>query len=64
MTNPAEHHGIKQPGLSGPAWFDHGSAAFSSKSTARKEAAARIAKIPLPLSRYIASVYLPLRAAA
>jgi hypothetical protein len=31
----------------------------NSKSTARKMASAMIAKIPLPLSRHIASVYRP-----
>ena len=52
--------GIKQPGLSGPAWFDKGAAAFSSSSSSsRKRAAALIAKIPLPLSRHIARVYRP-----
>ena len=29
------------------------------QSSARKQASARIAKIPLPLSRYIAQVYRP-----
>jgi hypothetical protein len=76
MTNPAEHDdGIKQPGLSGTrangkgdAWFQDGAARHSSKSNARKQAAATIAKIPLPLSRYIAAVFKPepivMRAAA
>ena len=36
----------------------------NSKSSARKAASARIAKIPLPLSRWIASLYLPQRIAA
>ena len=58
--------GLKQPGLSGPrkngkgdAWFQDGAAQHGSKSSARKMASAMIAKIPLPLSRHIAAVYLP-----
>lgn len=49
-------HGYK-PGVQGPR--NHGSG-----SKARKAASARIAKIPLTLSRYIASHYLPERVAA
>jgi hypothetical protein len=50
----------KQPGH----WFKDsgtasGSAKFSSKSRQRKQWSAHIAKIPLPLSRYIAQVYKP-----
>ena len=62
MTNPAEH-GIK---TSGDSWFSNdkmlgrqGPAVFGSKSTARKAASAQIAKIPLPLARYIGSVFRP-----
>jgi hypothetical protein len=60
MTNPAEHDGIKQGG----DWFNAASVksisrSTSSKSPARKRAAAMIAKIPLPLSRYIARTYRP-----
>lgn len=54
---------------SGAAWFDGkphdkmlgnlGPAAYGSKSPKRKAASALIAKIPLPLSRHIARVYLP-----
>lgn len=58
--------GIKQHG-SGREWFaGEGkiSRLTSSKSPARKAASAMIAKIPLPLSRYIASVYKPERTAA
>lgn len=45
-------------------WFNDGAdpnrmAAFSSKSSARKVASARIAKIPSALSRYIGEVYKP-----
>ena len=50
---------IKQPGLSGAAWFDRGAAALSSKSTARKAASAQIAKIPFALSSHIARAYKP-----
>lgn len=56
--------GIKQPGLSGPAWFDKGAASFSSSSSSRKRAAAIIAKIPLPLSRYLAKTFYPEELAA
>jgi hypothetical protein len=59
---------------SGAAWFDgtprdkmlgdKGPAAFSSKSVARKEASAQIAKIPLPLSRYIGRTFWPEQEAA
>jgi len=60
LTNPAEH-GIKQHG-SGREWFAGDgkiSRITSSKSPARKFASAMIAKIPLTLSRHIASVYHP-----
>lgn len=62
----AEQHagaGIKQ---GGNWWHDPTSASrtSSSKSPARKAAAARIAKIPLTLSQHIARHYLPQRAAA
>jgi hypothetical protein len=56
--------GIKQHG-SGREWFS-GEGTFgrlSSKSPARKAASALIAKIPLTLSRHIAKVYYPERAA-
>lgn len=58
--------GRKQPGLSGvrangkgDRWFQDGAAAHGSKSSARKAASALIAKIPLPLSRWIARSYYP-----
>jgi hypothetical protein len=58
--------GIKQPGLSGmrtngkgDGWFEKGAAAHGSKSSARKEASARIAKIPLPLALHIARSFKP-----
>lgn len=54
---------------SGAAWFDgkptdkilghRGPAAYSSKSSLRKQASAMIAKIPLTLARHIARVYCP-----
>jgi len=48
----------------GGGWFNDGTdpnrmAAFSSKSSARKAASARIAKIPERLSRYVGRVYRP-----
>jgi len=62
LTNPAEwsEDGTKQGG----DWFNAASGysisrRTSSRSTARKRAAAVIAKIPLVLSRHIASVYRP-----
>lgn len=58
--------GVKQPGLSGvrangkgDKWFQDGAAPSGSKSSARKAASARIAKIPLALSSWIARTYLP-----
>ena len=57
-TNPAEHDGIKQ---GGEWWHDPDSLTvkYSSKSNARKQASAMIAKIPLTLSRHVAQVYHP-----
>jgi hypothetical protein len=52
-------YGIKQGGLSGPEWFDKGVARFSSRSAARKEASAQIAKIPFPLAQHIARCFKP-----
>ena len=58
--------GRKQPGLSGvrnngkgDKWFQDGAAQHGSKSSARKAASAKIAKIPLTLSSHIARVYFP-----
>lgn len=59
LTNQRESEAIKQPGLSGPAWFDHGASEYSSKSDGRKAAAARLAKIPFELARHVAAVYKP-----
>jgi hypothetical protein len=56
--------GTKQPGLPGVLWFDQGAASFASKSPARKAASAMIAKIPLPLARWIGRAWYPLRDAA
>jgi hypothetical protein len=53
--------GVKQH-KSGRHWFadpDSISGSTGSKSSARKEASARIAKIPLPLARHIARAYYP-----
>ncbi len=56
--------GLKQPGISGPrtngkgdSWFQDGAARHGSKSSARKAASAKIAMIPLPLSRHIGATY-------
>jgi hypothetical protein len=60
--NPV-HDGVKQGG----GWFgdatEHALRRHSSKSTARKAASARIAKIPPPLARWIAQCYRPLECA-
>lgn len=66
QTASVNAHGVKQPGLSGirengkgDAWFQDGAARHGSKSSARKAASAMIAKIPLPLSRHVASTFRP-----
>jgi len=58
--------GVKLTGLSGrhtngkgSAWFQGGATRHGSKSSARKAASARIAKIPLQLSRHIAAHWKP-----
>ena len=64
LTNQAESDAIKQPMGSGD-WFsrearDGGSIAkYGSKSNARKQASAMIAKIPRPLSEYVARAFWP-----
>lgn len=50
--------GVKQHG-SGAIWFDTGIAHLPSSSGRRKAASAQIAKIPLPLSTWIAKTYKP-----
>lgn len=55
--NPRDS-GVKQRG-SGPAWFDMGICKTASRSSARKAASARIAKIPFALARHIAHCYHP-----
>ena len=60
LTSPRENaSGIK----CGGDWFNDSQPSISrmtsSKSKSRKAASAHIAKIPLPLSRYIAAVYKP-----
>ena len=56
-----DYQGIKQRGSGRERFAGEGkiSRLTSSKSAARKAASAMIAKIPLPLSRYIARVYYP-----
>jgi len=55
-TNPAEDNGVKQGGT---WWHDEGSISRTteSKSPTRKAASAMIAKIPLPLARYIGATF-------
>ena len=60
------YSGTKQPGIGGrrangkgDAWFQDGAARHGSTSPQRKAASAMIAKIPLPLSRYIAATFRP-----
>ena len=48
-----KHHG------SGAVWFDTGPASLPSASPRRKMASAMIAKIPLPLSRWVARSWAP-----
>jgi len=62
-----QNAGVKQPGISGmrengkgDAWFQDGAARSGSKSKARKAVSAAIAKIPFPVSSYIARIYKPL----
>jgi hypothetical protein len=56
LTNQAESDGVKHA-ASGAVWFDTGPASHGSKSTARKAASAKIAKIPFTLAQHIARVY-------
>lgn len=64
LTNPAEHENgnkgnwLEKPGPDGKRPC-RGQRATWSGSTARKQASAMIAKIPLPLSRHIAATYRP-----
>lgn len=68
-NNPARGEGVdgvKQSGISGERdngkgdrWFQDGAAQHGSKSSARKAASARIAKIPFALASHIARVYYP-----
>jgi hypothetical protein len=51
-----QHEGVKHHG-SGAVWFDTGPASLPLSSLRRKFASAMIAKIPLPLSRYIAATF-------
>jgi hypothetical protein len=55
--------GIKHHG-SGAVWFDTGPAALPSSSPRRKMASAMIAKIPLPLARYLGATFHPGRQTA
>ena len=59
LTNQLESDAVKQPGLPGREWFDHGAASVGSNTSARKAASAQIAKIPFELSCYIARTYKP-----
>jgi hypothetical protein len=63
-TNPAEHEGVKQSGISGirengkgDRWFQDGAAQHGSRSSARKAASAMIAKIPFPLANHVAKCF-------
>ncbi len=68
VVNQNPVHALANDGRKAPAgtqWFNDGPrtpdslASMGSKSSARKFASAMIAKIPLPLSRWIAATYLP-----
>jgi hypothetical protein len=52
----SDGNGVKHRG-SGAIWFDTGLSGMPSKSRGRKMASAMIAKIPLPLSRHIATTF-------
>jgi hypothetical protein len=58
LPNQRESNGVKQ---GGEWWHDPDSMTrrFSSKSDSRKAASAQIARIPLPLSRFIGKGYYP-----
>ena len=62
-NNPARGIAIGEGIKQGGDWFNASQPSISrmssSKSKARKAASAHIAKIPLPLSQYIARVFLP-----
>jgi hypothetical protein len=61
-TNPGEHHSDEGGLKIGGDWLSDPSSTcrrHGSKSKGRKAASAMIAKIPLPLSRYIAATYRP-----
>lgn len=65
-TNPAEHHSDENGRKIGGDWFSDPQSTchrHGSKSKSRKMASAMIAKIPLPLSRHIAAIFKPVRAA-
>lgn len=57
-TTRARKEGIKHGG-SGPEWWRGEVGQLSSKSSARKAASARIARIPLPLAQHIARSWHP-----
>jgi hypothetical protein len=56
---PVPQEGGRKGVGSGSAWFRSNQGQYNSKSSARKMASAMIAKIPLPLSRYIAATFRP-----
>lgn len=71
QSESVNRRGVKQPGLSGTRengkgdrWFQDGAAKHGSRSPARKAASAKIAKIPLALSTWIARCYRPRSEAA
>jgi site-specific DNA-cytosine methylase len=64
LTCQKESAGVKQPGIGGlrdngkgDAWFQNGAARSGSKSNARKQASAEIAKIPPALAQWIAKCF-------
>ncbi len=58
LNDAPKSEGVKVA-LSGRAWFAEGLGKVSSKSDSRKAASAQIAKIPFPLSQWIARCYHP-----
>jgi len=59
LTCLAGQQHIKQPGLAGKLWFDHGAAHFGSNSPRRKEATALFSKIDFGLAEYLARTFKP-----
>jgi len=51
--------GVKQSGIPGHLWFDHGAAKLPSRSARRRAMSAMIAEVPFDLSQWVARCFLP-----